>query len=197
MIKPKRLRPGDTAAVVSLSHGMLGEPAFLHKFHIARERMERDYGVRLIAMPNALRGIDYLYEHPEARAQDLMDAMTAVDSPLTSMSAKDALESDAKLYTEGSRRFMLAQIEESHFSLFHRCIPALERAMDEAMGEKALDFIALMATDPVRGNSELLYRGDEGVRRALPYRKGPDGTLLMPGVLSRKKQLLPEVLAAI
>lgn len=74
MIKPERLRPGDTAAVVSLSRGMLGEPEFLHKFHIARERMERDYGVRLIAMPNALRGIEYLYEHPEARAADLMDA---------------------------------------------------------------------------------------------------------------------------
>ena len=25
-------------------------------------------------MPNALKGIDYLYRHPEARAQDLMDA---------------------------------------------------------------------------------------------------------------------------
>ena len=27
-----------------------------------------------MAMPNALKGIDYLYRHPEARAQDLMDA---------------------------------------------------------------------------------------------------------------------------
>ena len=26
---------------------------------------------------------------------------------------------------------------------------------------------------------------------------GPDGTLMMPGVLSRKKQLLPEILSAL
>ena len=55
----------------------------------------------------------------------------------------------------------------------------------------------LIRSHPVRGNSELLYRGLESVRRALPYRKGEHGTLLMPGVLSRKKQLLPEVLAAL
>jgi len=74
MIKPQRLKAGDTAAVVSLSRGMLGEPEFIHKFRLAEERMERDYGVRLIAMPHALDGIDRLYRHPEHRAQDLMDA---------------------------------------------------------------------------------------------------------------------------
>ncbi len=74
MIKPKRLRPGDTAAVVSLSRGMLGEKQYIHKFTLARERLERDYGVHLIAMPNALKGVEYLYAHPEARAADLMDA---------------------------------------------------------------------------------------------------------------------------
>ena len=74
MLKPKHLEKGDKVAVVSLSSGMLGERAFLHKYHIAKERLEREYGLRVTAMPNALRGIDYLYAHPEARAQDLMDA---------------------------------------------------------------------------------------------------------------------------
>ena len=54
-----------------------------------------------------------------------------------------------------------------------------------------------MVTDPVRGNSVLLFKGDEAVRRALPYRRAESDVLLMPGVLSRKKQLLPEVLAAL
>ncbi len=73
MKKPSRLYPGDTVAIVSLSHGRLGEPAFLHKYHLARERMEA-YGLKVVAMPNALKGQDYLYHHPEARAQDWMDA---------------------------------------------------------------------------------------------------------------------------
>ena len=74
MLKPQRLRPGGKAAIVSLSSGSLGEPQFIHKYHLARERLERDYGLQVVAMPNALKGKDYLYRHPEARAQDLMDA---------------------------------------------------------------------------------------------------------------------------
>ena len=74
MIKPKRLQSGDTVAVVSLSSGMLGEKEFIHKFYLARERLERDFGLKLIAMPNALRGREYLDLHPEARAADFMDA---------------------------------------------------------------------------------------------------------------------------
>lgn len=74
MIKPKRLVSGDKVAIVSLSRGMLGEKMFIHKYELAKKRLEEEYGLEVVAMPNALKGIDYLYQHPEARAQDLMDA---------------------------------------------------------------------------------------------------------------------------
>ena len=74
MIKPKHLRRGDTVAIVSLSAGTLGEPWAIHKLHIARERLEGDYGLKVKVMPNALKGKQYLYEHPEARAADWMEA---------------------------------------------------------------------------------------------------------------------------
>ena len=56
MLKPEHLRPGDTAAIVSLSSGILGEDWAIHKLTIARERLERDFGLRVVTMPNALRG---------------------------------------------------------------------------------------------------------------------------------------------
>lgn len=74
MIKPEHLRPGDAVAIVSLSSGILGEDWAIHKLHIARERLERDYGLQVHVMPHTLRGVDYLYRHPEARAADLMEA---------------------------------------------------------------------------------------------------------------------------
>ncbi len=74
MIKPTHLKKGDTCAIASLSAGTLGEPWAIHKLDIARERLERDFGLNVKVMPNALRGQKYLYEHPEARAADLMDA---------------------------------------------------------------------------------------------------------------------------
>ena len=74
MIKPKHLEPGERVAVVSLSSGILGEPEFIHKYDLAKERLARDFGLELVAMPHALRGSDFVYRHPEARAADLMDA---------------------------------------------------------------------------------------------------------------------------
>ena len=74
MIKPKHLERGDAVAIVSLSSGILGEDWAIHKLAIARERLERDYGLQVRVMPNALRGVDYLDRHPEARASDLMEA---------------------------------------------------------------------------------------------------------------------------
>ena len=130
-------------------------------------------------------------------AEGLMEGMNSIGSALRSMTPDQAIASDAKSYTEGGRKFVLAQIEEPQMAYFHRQVGELTEAIDRAVTARGLDFFALMVTDPVRGNSELLYRGLESVRRALPYRKGEHGTLLMPGVLSRKKQLLPEVLAAL
>ena len=74
MIKPRHLQGGDKVAIVSLSSGSLGEPEFIHKYRIAKERLEGVYGLQVVPMPNALKGRDYVYRHPEARASDLMEA---------------------------------------------------------------------------------------------------------------------------
>ena len=74
MLKPRHLERGDTVAIVSLSSGILGEDWAIHQLHLARERLERDYGLQVVVMPNALKGVSYLDAHPEARAADLMEA---------------------------------------------------------------------------------------------------------------------------
>ncbi|SDN33262.1 S66 family peptidase [Acetanaerobacterium elongatum] len=74
MIKPKRLQSGDKVAVVSLSWGGLGDSAFIHKYNIAKERLETEFGLEVVAMPHALKGSDFVAKHPELRAQDLIEA---------------------------------------------------------------------------------------------------------------------------
>ena len=130
-------------------------------------------------------------------AADIFAGLMSVASPLATMAAAKAIVSDAKSYEEHGRKFVLAQVEESQMAVFHRRQAELSEALEAERRAKGLDFMALMVTDPVRGNSELLFVGDEGVRRTLPYRRGAGGVFLLPGVVSRKKQLLPEVLAAI
>jgi muramoyltetrapeptide carboxypeptidase LdcA involved in peptidoglycan recycling len=73
MKKPKPLVKGDKVAVVSMSSGMLGEDFAKHQLDLGLKRI-KEFGLVPVVMPNALKGIDYLENHPEARAQDLKDA---------------------------------------------------------------------------------------------------------------------------
>lgn len=72
--KPARLRPGDTVAAVSLSWGGAGDPALLWRYQEGKRRLESVFGLRVVELPHTLMGPDYVYEHPEIRARDLMDA---------------------------------------------------------------------------------------------------------------------------
>lgn len=40
MIKPKHLQKGDKIAIVSLSWGGLGDEKLIHKYYIAKKRLE-------------------------------------------------------------------------------------------------------------------------------------------------------------
>lgn len=69
----EKLRKGDKVAIVSLSNGMLGEEFCSHNIDIGVKRL-KEYGLEPVFMPNALKGIEYLAAHPEARAEDLKNA---------------------------------------------------------------------------------------------------------------------------
>lgn len=68
-----KLNKGDKIAIVSLSNGMLGEKFCSHQLKLGTKRLQ-DMGFEVVFMPNSLSGIEYLKEHPEMRAKDLIDA---------------------------------------------------------------------------------------------------------------------------
>ena len=74
MIKPIKLKRGDYVATISLSNGMAGEKIFRHRYELGKKRLEQDFGLRVVATENSLNGIEYLSQHPEKRAKDLMNA---------------------------------------------------------------------------------------------------------------------------
>lgn len=73
MQQARKLQKGDKVAIVSLSSGMLGEEFCSHNIEIGVKRL-KEFGLEPVFMPNALRGIEYLKEHPKARAEDLKQA---------------------------------------------------------------------------------------------------------------------------
>lgn len=62
--------------IVSLSRGLLGEPFIRHELDIGIKRLE-SFGLSVHFSENALKGMDYLAKHPEARAKDFVEAFTS------------------------------------------------------------------------------------------------------------------------
>ncbi|MFV8470100.1 S66 family peptidase [Mycoplasma sp. 654] len=62
-----------TVALISLSSGVLGEPFVKHELDLGLKRLQ-EMGLKVKIMPNALKGMKYLNDNPEARAQDLIHA---------------------------------------------------------------------------------------------------------------------------
>lgn len=76
LIKPKMLKPGDKVAAVSLSWGGAGDDEILWRYRQGKERLENIFGLKVVEMPNTLKGTEYVYNHPEKRAEDLMNAFS-------------------------------------------------------------------------------------------------------------------------
>ena len=72
MLKPQKLNPGDQVATVSLSWG--GPGTFLHRYQAGVRQLEEAFNVTVVEMPHTLKDPDWLANHPQARAADLMQA---------------------------------------------------------------------------------------------------------------------------
>lgn len=79
LIKPKKLHPGDKVATVSPSWGGAGDPEIRWRYEQGVERLKTVFDLQVVPMPNSLKGTEYLYNHPEARAEDLMAAFRDPD----------------------------------------------------------------------------------------------------------------------
>jgi manganese-dependent inorganic pyrophosphatase len=114
---------------------------------------------------------------------------------LSTRTPKEVVTGDMKVYTAGSLKFAISQVEVSSLNEVNSHVDPLIEALDELKNSANVDFSMLLVTDVVRGSSRLLTSSylpaemDE-----LPYQPAGDNTRLAEGVVSRKKQLLPVVL---
>ena len=76
-VRPAALKEGDTVAALSLSSGFVAEVP--HRYAAGRRQARASLGWNIVPAPNALRGDDYLYRNPQARADDLHWALENPD----------------------------------------------------------------------------------------------------------------------
>jgi manganese-dependent inorganic pyrophosphatase len=136
--------------------------------------------------------LSWLTRIADAEPRALADMMFNAGSVLASLTPDEAIKSDCKVYNEGERRFSVSQVEELGFSNFWKSCDALMESLEKHRRENGLNFACLLVTDIDSQGSLLLVQGESDVVNSITYSlKRPPNIFDLPGVVSRKKQLLP------
>lgn len=114
---------------------------------------------------------------------------------LTTRDPMSVLSSDLKIYDSAGMHFGISQVEVTDMVEVEDHLAKLQEALQALIDQRGLDFAMLMITDIVEGSSRIMMHSAPPVLTELPYKQMGDGVLDASGVVSRKKQLLPVVLA--
>ena len=104
-----------------------------------------------------------------------------------------AILSDFKRYTERGTNIGIGQCETTTLDDIEEYKDEFLNALEDVRQKNGLDWAVVMITNVMSENSILLTTDYRSVK-ALPYSLIEPGVLDMPRVMSRKKQLLPEMI---
>lgn len=74
LIKPNALKEGDKIAAITLSWG--GPGTFPHRYEAGKRQLEETFNVEVVETRHALKPADWIYNNPQARAEDMMEAFS-------------------------------------------------------------------------------------------------------------------------
>jgi manganese-dependent inorganic pyrophosphatase len=117
-------------------------------------------------------------------------------SDVSGLPAEEIISRDAKEYeAAGGQALCIAQIETVGRSLLERKDELLA-ALSAERERKGYSVFALMVTDILAKGTELLVAGERAPAERAFDEPVADGVVSLPGVMSRKKQVAPKLLAA-
>ena len=144
--------------------------------------------------PRDKAAIDWLkslcLQDPKTLAAEIL----SVGSSIANLPARKVITADKKDYQTDNYKFAVAQVEEVGFENFFQHRGELLREINALVKEEGFDFFGLLVTNVVRETSMMLCAGEKRILDRINYTRLDESTFDLPGVLSRKKQLLPLLL---
>lgn len=140
--------------------------------------------------------VRYLEKTLEVEAEEFGREMFEVSSDVSDLSPEEIVDRDLKEYgTDSGEKMSVSQIETVGAGLLERKEELME-ALEKVRGKNGYLFAALMVTDIIGQGTELLCAGECAVVERAFDTKAQDRVIDLPGVMSRKKQVAPKLLAA-
>ena len=117
---------------------------------------------------------------------NMLEAGTNLDK----YTEKELIELDAKSADKNGMKYIIAQVNTVNIPDVLKRKEKIEEEMKKTISEKGLQLFVFVITDIVNSNSEAIVLGDRTDIISKTY-EIKDDIAVMPGVVSRKKQVLP------
>lgn len=124
--------------------------------------------------------------------------MFKAGTSLKDRTADEIFHQDFKVFTLNSLKIGISQISTMDLEGFTEMKAEMLALMEKKAVDSGFNLLVFMLTDILKGGSELLVAGKEKEIVARAFNLKLNGTgVYLPGILSRKKQVIPPITAAI
>lgn len=128
-------------------------------------------------------------------------AMFEAGSDFGDKTSKEILFTDFKIFAQGDTQFGVSQVSVVSQNQIDNLSPGIADCLEAAMTEKGIDMIFVMLTNVIEQKSDVLCAGKHA-ETVIANGFGEsamtgDGTAILPGVVSRKKQMVPSLTAGL
>lgn len=129
----------------------------------------------------------------------LAKAMFEAGSDFKNKTKEELFYQDFKTFHVDECTFGVAQLSAMSQQELSHVKRKLNPYLETAMGEQKLDMVFVLLTDILAESSEVIYAGDEAEELLVSCygEKNAKGKMILKGVVSRKKQLIPTLIAGI
>lgn len=124
--------------------------------------------------------------------------MLKAGTDLSTYSGTEVINLDAKEFSSDTKKFIVAQVNTADIDDVFSRREELEFAMEKEIADRKLNFFVFVITDIINTNSKIIALGSDKsvVEEAFNKKLDEFDSMMLEGVVSRKKQIAPVLLEA-
>ena len=125
--------------------------------------------------------------------------MLKAGTDLSTYSSEEVINLDAKEFNADSKKFVISQVNTADIDDVFARREELEFAMEKEISDKKLNIFIFVITDIINTNSKIIVLGSDKdiVEKAFNKKLDEFDSMILEGVVSRKKQIAPQILDAV
>ena len=125
--------------------------------------------------------------------------MLKAGTDLSTYSSQEVINLDAKEFEKNGKKVIIAQVNTADINDVFSRREEIEFAMEKEIAEKKIDLFIFVITDIINTNSKIIALGQNKELTEKAFNKKLDelDSMMLEGVVSRKKQIAPQILEVI